>query len=209
MKNYKDYNKTYIGSSDSAHLTLKTITGTTEELYFGEDGSYSAYVVDEDTLIPKYYHKEFEFTDSLEIYNDFGELEWSAKAKQISVYTAGNFGCIIKLEGAENYKFDLKCRSDKDNSLTWKVIHYAEDENGNPSLWTAKISNKEYGKFAWIAKYDENYYGVEADNIKENRFEIVYRCNSFDEAKKWASENLIAENEFQNDENENDEEPEL
>lgn len=75
MKNYKDYNKTYIGSSDSAYLTLKTITGTTEELYFGEDGSYSAYVVDEDTLIPKHYHKEFEFTDSLEIYNDFGELE--------------------------------------------------------------------------------------------------------------------------------------
>lgn len=209
MKNYKDYNKTYIGSSDSAYLTLKTITGTTEKLCFGEDGSYSAYVVDEDTLIPKHYHKEFEFTDSLEIYNNFGELEWSAKAKQISVYTAGNFGCLIKLEGAENYKFDLKCRSDKDNSLTWKVIHYAEDENGNPSLWTAKISNKEYGKFAWIAKYDENYYGVEADNIKENRFEIVYRCNSFDEAKKWASENLIAENEFQNDENENDEEPEL
>lgn len=53
MKNYKDYNKTYIGSSDSAYLTLKTITGTTEKLCFGEDGSYSAYVVDEDTLIPK------------------------------------------------------------------------------------------------------------------------------------------------------------
>lgn len=69
MKNYKDYNKTYIGSSDSAYLTLKTITGTTEKLCFGEDGSYSAYVVDEDTLIPKHYHKEFEFTDSLEIYN--------------------------------------------------------------------------------------------------------------------------------------------
>lgn len=41
MKNYKDYNKTYIGSSDSAYLTLKTITGTTEKLCFGEDGSYS------------------------------------------------------------------------------------------------------------------------------------------------------------------------
>lgn len=105
MKNYKDYNKTYIGSSDSAYLTLKTITGTTEKLCFGEDGSYSAYVVDEDTLIPKHYHKEFEFTDSLEIYNNFGELEWSAKAKQISVYTAGNFGCLIKLQGAENYKY--------------------------------------------------------------------------------------------------------
>ena len=47
MKNYKDYNKTYIGSSDSAYLTLKTITGTTEKLCFGEDGSYSAYVVDD------------------------------------------------------------------------------------------------------------------------------------------------------------------
>lgn len=57
MKNYKDYNKTYIGSSERAYLTLKTITGTTEKLCFGEDGSYSAYVVDEDTLIPKHYHK--------------------------------------------------------------------------------------------------------------------------------------------------------
>lgn len=37
MKNYKDYNKTYIGSSDSAYLTLKTITGTTEKLCFGEE----------------------------------------------------------------------------------------------------------------------------------------------------------------------------
>lgn len=46
---------------------------------------------------------------------------------------------------------------------------------------------------------------------KKNRFEIVYRCDSLDKAKKWASENLLAENEFQNDENENenDEEPEL
>lgn len=209
MKNYKDYNKTYIGSSDSAYLTLKTITGTTEKLCFGEDGSYSAYVVDEDTLIPKHYHKEFEFTDSLEIYNNFGELEWSAKAKQISVYTAGNFGCLIKLEGAENYKFDLNCRSDKADSLTWKIVYEADDENGNPSLWSTIINHKEYGKFAWIAKYDENSYGVEIDNIKENHFEIVYRCDSLDKAKKWASENLIAENEFQNDESENDEEPEL
>lgn len=39
MKNYKDYNKTYIGSSERAYLTLKTITGTTEKLCFGEDGS--------------------------------------------------------------------------------------------------------------------------------------------------------------------------
>ena len=112
MKNYKDYNKTYIGSSERAYLTLKTITGTTEKLCFGEDGSYSAYVVDEDTL---------------EIYTNFGELEWSAKAKQISVYTAGNFGCLIKLQGAENYKFDLNCRSDKADSLTWN--EFQNDEN--------------------------------------------------------------------------------
>lgn len=142
MKNYKDYNKTYIGSSDSAYLTLKTITGTTEKLCFGEDGSYSAYVVDEDTLIPEHYHKEFEFTDSLEIYNNFGELEWSAKAKQISVYTAGNFGCLIKLQGAENYKFDLNCRSDKADSLTFGLgINMMILNIGMPLACTGLLDN--------------------------------------------------------------------
>lgn len=202
MKNYKDYNKTYIGSSDSAYLTLKTITGTTEKLCFGEDGSYSAYIVDEDTLIPKHYHKEFEFTDSLEIYNNFDKLEWSAKAKRISVYTAGNFGCLIKLEGAENYKFNIA-------NLTWDIIHESDDENGKPSLWATEIDHKDYGRFAWIVKYDDNTYSVEVENKQKNGYDKLFESNTLYKAQKWASENLIAENEFQNDENENDEEPEL
>lgn len=95
------------------------------------------------------------------------------------------------------------------NYLLWEIIHEADDENGNPSLWSTRIEYNGYGKFAWIAKYDENSYGVEIDNIKENRFEIIFKCDSLDKAQKWASENLIPENEFLNDENKNDEEPEL
>ena len=146
MKSYKDYSKTYIGGSGSARLTLKTSDGTTELLYFGEDGDYSAYIVNEYTPVPEHYHKKFECHDSLEIYNDFGELEWS-------VYTAVNFGCLIKLEGAENYKFDIA-------NLTWDIIHESDDENGNPSLWATEIDHKDYGRFAWIVKYAERKISI-------------------------------------------------
>lgn len=59
MKSYKDYYKTYIGGSDSARLTLKTSDGATESLYFGKDGDYSAYIVNEYTPVPEHYHKRY------------------------------------------------------------------------------------------------------------------------------------------------------
>ena len=34
---------------------------------------------------------------------------------------------MVKLQGAENYKFDLNCRSDKADSLTWN--EFQNDEN--------------------------------------------------------------------------------
>lgn len=179
MKSYKDYSKTYIGGSDSARLTLKTSDAATEPLYFGKDGDYSAYIINEYTPVPEHYHKRFECHDSLEIYNDFGELEWSAKAKNISVYTAGNFGCLIKLEGAENYKFDIA-------HLTWDIIHESDDENGKPSLWATEIDHKDYGRFAWIVKYDDNTYSVEVENKQKNGYNKLFESNTLYKAQKWA-----------------------
>lgn len=181
MKSYKNYYKTCIGGSDVAHLTLKTSNGTTESLYFGGDGNYSTYIVNEYTPVPKHYHKEFECNDSLEIYNDFGELEWSAKAKNISVYRAGEYGCLIKLEGAENYKFDIE-------NLTWDIVHESDDENGNPSLWATEIDNKDYGRFAWIVKYSDNTYSVEVENKQKNGYDKLFESNTLYKAQNWASE---------------------
>lgn len=60
MKNYKEYEKRFIGSSDIAALILVGCDENglkTSTLDFGEDGSYMAYVVDEDAEIGAHYKK--------------------------------------------------------------------------------------------------------------------------------------------------------
>lgn len=56
MKDHREYKKIPLGESDIASLLLRHPAGC-EMLDFGEDGSYSAYLVDDDCEIPEHYTK--------------------------------------------------------------------------------------------------------------------------------------------------------
>ena len=99
MKNYKDVEKTYIGSSDIARLTLVS-PHKCDFLKYGEDGSYYAYVVDGETEIPESYELVFECKNWLWIFDDDGkqfECDASGWEQPIKVYRRGQFGTIIQV----------------------------------------------------------------------------------------------------------------
>lgn len=95
MKNYKEYEKQIIGTSDVASLTLR-YPMSTNILYFGEDNTYKAYVVDADAEIGEHYKLESEGHTWLKIYDDCS-LTAEFKADVIKVYRAKEMGCIIQL----------------------------------------------------------------------------------------------------------------
>lgn len=99
MKNYKDFEKQYIGSSDIASLILAGCNEnglSLKELHFGQDASYSAYIVEGEAEIGSHYHKVAEFESWLKIYDD-DELVKSFRGKKITVYRAAEMGCIIQI----------------------------------------------------------------------------------------------------------------
>lgn len=100
-KMYKDFSKKFIGESDIAKLVMFGCTdegAKPEVLCFGEDGDYSAYIVDDMSCeIPEHYEKVAEFSSWLKIYDDNG-LTLDLNAKKIEVFRSGSFGCIIKIE---------------------------------------------------------------------------------------------------------------
>lgn len=100
MRNYKDFEKRYIGESDIAGLTL---TGNTENgveahfLKFGKDDAYDAYVVEgDDVEIGAYYEKVASFKTWMRIYDDYNFIN-DFHSDRIDVYRAGEMGCIIHL----------------------------------------------------------------------------------------------------------------
>ena len=102
MKNYKDYLQTNIGYSDIASLTIRSCS-IVAPLDFGSDGDYRAYVVDSDTEIPNHYQLVQNLEHWVHIFDD-AELTFSAKADHIRIYRAGDFGCIIQLDGNAEVK---------------------------------------------------------------------------------------------------------
>lgn len=99
MKNYKDFKKQYIGSSDIASLILAGCNEkglSLKELHFGQDGSYQAYIVEGEAEIGNHYHKVAEFEGWMKIYDD-EELIKEFKGKEIAVYRAAEMGCIIQI----------------------------------------------------------------------------------------------------------------
>lgn len=99
MKNYKDFEKQYIGSSDIASLILVGCDEnglSLKELHFGQDTSYSAYIVDDEAEIGSHYHKVAEFESWLKVYDD-EELVKCFKGNKIIVYRAAEMGCIIQI----------------------------------------------------------------------------------------------------------------
>lgn len=97
---YNEYEKEYIGSSDIATLILagceKSGKIKTETLKFTKDGSYDAYITDEKAEIDKHYEEKNNFFHWLKIYDDQGKTK-TIYGKEIKIYRAGNFGCIIQI----------------------------------------------------------------------------------------------------------------
>lgn len=100
MKSYKDYEKVSIGYSDISALILAGLmhdgTLMTDALYFGEDGSYNAYLVDENAEIGEHYKLVKIFHHWLRIYDD-EEMAREINGGEIRIYRAGEFGCIIQV----------------------------------------------------------------------------------------------------------------
>lgn len=103
-KQYNEFPRRSIGSSDIATLTLVGMTAdhlTTEFLYFGEDGSYSAYIIGEkDVEIGAHYELVASFRRWMKIYDD-DSCTASFYGDSINVYRAGDYGCIIQCIGDE------------------------------------------------------------------------------------------------------------
>lgn len=97
---YKDYEKQFIGYSNIGSLVLAGFQNengfTTIPLHFGQDGSYSAYIIEGDVEIGSHYEKRAEFDFWLKIYDD-EELVRKFEAKKIAVYRAAEMGCIINI----------------------------------------------------------------------------------------------------------------
>lgn len=47
--------------------------------------------------------------------------------------------------------------------LEWEIVHDADDEEGNPTMWVAVINHPLYGKYVWISEYPDGDYHVEVD----------------------------------------------
>lgn len=95
MTHYKEYDKKYIGSSDIASLTLR-FPGGVSVLNFGEDGSYTAYVVDGKAELGEHYKQVLQAKYWLKIYDDT-DLVRELDGDTITIYRAGDFGCIIQI----------------------------------------------------------------------------------------------------------------
>lgn len=104
-RSYKEYDKVYIGSSDMAELVFRGCGGNhpysaLAHVRFGEDGSYYAYVVDENAEIGDHYELAYTCHTWLMIYDD-EERTFNRRADRFDVYRAGERGCIIRMIGAQ------------------------------------------------------------------------------------------------------------
>lgn len=103
MKTYKDFEKSYIGSSDIAAILVSGPSGDglhAQYISFGEDGAYSAYIVtDPDAEIGSHYQKVADFDYWMTIYDDRERVN-VLHADHIEVYRSGMRGCIIRLINA-------------------------------------------------------------------------------------------------------------
>lgn len=98
MKNYKDFNKVYLGDSDIASLTMRSVFDVAV-LRFGKDDAYDAYeCFGDDVAIGEHYRAVFEGSTWLMIYDDHGRV-YNRRSpedfEKVTVYRAGEMGCII------------------------------------------------------------------------------------------------------------------
>lgn len=100
MRNYKEFEKSYIGTSDIAALLLAGCDQEghllSQHLLFNEDADYDAYIVKGEVEVGHHYSQVAEFHSWLKVYDDH-DLVREFKANRIKVYRAGMRGCIIQL----------------------------------------------------------------------------------------------------------------
>lgn len=98
---YKNFDKIHLGWSDSAALICRSKWGDIDLcglLKFGEAGDYSAYFVTGKADLGDHYKHQLTYYGFVDITGDDGS-GLHIEAPVISIYTAGNFGCIIEAIG--------------------------------------------------------------------------------------------------------------
>lgn len=105
MRNYKSYGKTYIGVSDVASLVVRTssVKDNVFEIYFGGDGGYKAYIVDEECdELPEHYEltKKLNNLTWFKVYDD-DSMTYSAnweRGMNVEIWQSGDYGIVIRIE---------------------------------------------------------------------------------------------------------------
>lgn len=165
MKNYKDFEKRFIGESDIASLTVRSVDKVTT-LNFGGDGAYRAYIVKGDAQIGAHYELVFAGEKWVRIYDDFGK-SFEAYADMIKIYKAGNFGCIIQLLN----------KQDNNNDIYVSVGRKYD----NNEIEIISNGDKFYALYGWNGEkfYDcfevEDKYGIATDNDEKFCFKPIYK----------------------------------
>lgn len=103
MKSYKDFEKKTIGASDIAQVVYRSADQVGIIKFVG-DGSYRAYIVDDDAEIADHYQLVAQGESWLRIYDDEG-ISWScgwngdanSKPRAWKIFRGGEYGCIIQL----------------------------------------------------------------------------------------------------------------
>ena len=105
---YKDFEQVFIGCSSYQKypkldvVGLKNGKGAVQQLYFGEQGSYYAYIITDPKIkIEDKYTKVHTFNQKLLIYDEH-LMRFSIYADEINIYRAGDFECIIQAIDYEN-----------------------------------------------------------------------------------------------------------
>lgn len=154
MKNYKMYPKTLIGQSDFSALTVSHFDGKEiklDNLYFGEDGAYSAYIVDEEAKIPECYKVQIEQKGEgwLRIMDDVHLTYKTTFEEGFKIYRSGNFGCIIQI---------LNKRKE-DNMEVHYARFYSHDYPNDTILKFDKVRDMSELKLAFTSEDPD--YGIE------------------------------------------------
>lgn len=74
--------------------------------------------------------------------------------------------------------------------LEWEIVHDADDEEGNPTMWVAVINHPLYGKYVWISEYPDGDYHVEVD-VGGDDMTTKKICKSLAAAKRWVTMNML------------------
>jgi hypothetical protein len=133
MKDYHEYPKQFIGSSDIASLTIRTPLEC-RVLNFGCDGDYYAYLVDKDAEIGSHYEKIMTVKDWMWIYSDL-ERVCKIEGDEINIYRSGLQGCIIQTLNKDDEKDQPVIKDSNGVTIKENYVVRIKDAWSNNGLW--------------------------------------------------------------------------